>query len=298
MKKMKCLLILGIILSNLFGPSVRSETNHDPVLLSANGFTVTYQDLQQILMLLSDTERAQILAGSESLKKQLRLIYQGKRLAAEAERLGLDQAPLTQARLTVQRRLILSEALRDSVRTQIETPNFATLAREYYVAHPNEFQLPTQFKAMHILKKVHCDCEQEPQLRKMEQLLAQLQAGADFATLARVESEDPGSAANGGSLDQWVSREQLVAPFADALAKLEVGQLSSVVKTQYGFHIIKKLDERSARQQGFEEVQKDIEQRLRQTYVKDQLQQRSVAYQAGADAKFDEAALQSILQNH
>lgn len=292
--------IIGLAWALFSGPAAHAENMEDPILLSAGNLVVTRQDLQQALLVLNDVERVQTLTGLDPLKKLLRQLYQGKRLAAEAERLGLDQTPLVQARLAVQRRFVLSEALRNYTREQIEieTPDSAALAREYYAAHRDEFQLPTQFKAAHILKKAHCDCERGPQRQKLEQLLAQLQAGADFATLAKAESEDVGSAANGGDLGQWLKREQLAAPFADALAKLEVGQLSEVVETQFGFHIIKKLDEQPARQQSFEEVQQSIEQRLRQTYVQDQLQQRSLTYQAGADAKFDEAALQAFLQAH
>lgn len=290
--------IIGLVFM-LFtvGQMARSEGTSDSILLSAGELTVTQQDLQQGLLLLTEAERTQTLSEPDALKKFLRQLYQSKQMAAEAERLDLDQTPLAQARLIAQRRFVLAEALRDHTREQIGTPDFAALARENYAAHREEFQLPEQFKAAHLLKKVRCDCERDTQRQKIETLLTQLQAGANFSALAKAESDDPGSAAQGGDLGTWMKREDLVAPFADAMVKLDIGQLSDVVETEFGFHIIKLLDRQPAKMQGFEEVKENLEQRLRQSYVQDQLRQRALDYLPPADAKFDESALRVLLKS-
>lgn len=290
--------IIGLTVALLTGPVARSENVDETILLSAGNLTVTRHDLQQSLLLLTEAERTQTLAGPDALKKTLRQLYQSKRMAAEAERLGLDQTPKVQARLAALRRFALTEALREHASQQIEIPDFAALAREHYAAHRDEFQLPEQFKAAHILKKVRCDCERESQRRKIEQLRTRLQAGEDFATLAKAESDDTGSATRGGDLGGWVKRESFVAPFASAMAALEIGQVSDVVETQFGYHIIKLLDRQPARPQSFEEVQPNLEQRLRQSYTQDQLQQQALNFLPGTDAQFDEAALQGLLQDH
>lgn len=287
-------LLIGVWFLLLAVSVGRADNQEQHVLLSAGDTVVTEQDFQQELLLLSEAERLQTLATPDAIKEFLRQIYLGKRLAAEAERLGLEGQPVVHARLAAQQRWILSDALREYLQGQIEQPDFTELARQHYATHRDEFQLPEQFKAAHILKKVRCDCERDKQRQRIEQLLSRLQAGEDFATLAKNESEDTGSAAKGGDLDDWVRREQLVAPFADALAKLDVGQLSGVVETEYGFHIIKLLDHQPARQQGFEEVQKSLEDRLRADYIKDQLQQKGQAYQPGPNAKYDDSALETL----
>lgn len=289
--------IIGIFFSLLAAATVRAGTDQQ-ILLSAGDIAVTAQDVQQQLLLLSEAERARVLAASSSIKDFLRRIYQIKYMAVTAERLKLNDDPLIQARLAAQQRRILAEALREHTRKQIQLPNFAALAREHYAIHRDEFQLPEQFKVAHILKKVQCECEREKQRQSIEQLLSRLQAGEDFATLAKIESDDVGSAANGGDLGRWLKREDLVAPFADALAKLANGQLSGVVETQFGFHIIKRLDYQPARLQSFDEVRESLEQRLRGSYADDQLVQRSGDYLPPADAKFDESALQSLLSGH
>ena len=291
---MPLLLILALLFA---APVLHAATEDEQILLRAGDITVTGQDLQQQLLLLTAAERAQVLAGPDKLKGYLRLIYQDKHMAAAAERLGLDQTPQIQARLITERRRVLAAALRDHTKTQLPPPDFAALAREQYAVRRDEFQLPEQFKAAHILKRVQCDCEREEKRQSAEQLLARLRAGEDFATLAKTESDDTSTAAQGGDLGRWMKREQLVTPFADALVKLDIGALSDIVQTEFGFHLIKKLDYQPVRQQSFEEVQGRLEQNLRQSYVKDQLEQRAYSYLPPADATFDEPALETLLRD-
>jgi len=290
------LLLISILSTALTVSVVLSDDKKDPqILLSSGNFVVTEQDLEQELLLLSELERNQKLANPNALKELLRQIYLGKRLAAEAERLGLDQQPEVQAKLAVERRWTLSKALRAHIEQQIKWPDFTALARENYAAHRDNFQSPEQFRPAHILKKVRCNCERDEQRRRIEQLLSKLQAGEDFATLAKSESEDT-SNTQGGDLG-WLKSEQLTVPFASAMAKLSIGQLSDVVETEYGFHIIKLLDHQPARQQSFEEVQKDIEQNLQMDYLKTELSKKGSSYLPGADAKYNESALE-VLSKH
>jgi peptidyl-prolyl cis-trans isomerase D len=95
-------------------------------------------------------------------------------------------------------------------------------------------------------------------LASAQQVLAQLKAGKDFAELAHKYSADPGSAAQGGDLG-WAEREAYVAPFAEALFKLEPGQLSDPVKTQFGYHIIRLDEVRPAHVQALAEARAKIE---------------------------------------
>ncbi|HRY14645.1 MAG TPA: peptidylprolyl isomerase, partial [Candidatus Competibacteraceae bacterium] len=233
-----------------------------------------------------------------SIKDLLRQIYQNKYMVAAAEQLKLNDDPIVQAQLVFEKQRILAEALREHTRKQIQSPDFAALAREHYAARRSAFQLPERFKAAHILKKVQCSCERDPQRQVIERLLARLRAGEDFAALAKVESDDTSSAAQGGDLGRWVTRKDLVTPFVDALIPLEIGQISGIVETEFGFHIIKKLDSQPARLQDFDEVRENLERHLRQTYVDDQLVQRSADYLPPADAQFNETALKALRADH
>ncbi|MBM4169455.1 MAG: hypothetical protein FJ215_09915 [Ignavibacteria bacterium] len=94
--------------------------------------------------------------------------------------------------------------------------------------------------ASHILFKVEGDQDSDAQLQKARQAVQSLHAGADFAQLARTQSEDPGSASAGGDLG-WGGRGSWVKPFEDAAFGARVGDIVGPVKSQFGWHIIKVL---------------------------------------------------------
>ena len=145
-----------------------------------------------------------------------------------------------------------AESFREDLRQKISVRKWAhaTLAdqvqvseaevHEYYVANQARFAQPEQINARHVLIKLAPDASQATTAaarRKIEQILEQARAGADFAELAQTHSQDS-SAARGGELG-FVARGRLVKPFEDAAFALKPGELSGVVRTQYGFHIIK-----------------------------------------------------------
>ncbi|HSQ79439.1 MAG TPA: peptidylprolyl isomerase [Candidatus Bathyarchaeia archaeon] len=114
-----------------------------------------------------------------------------------------------------------------------------------------------------ILTQGKTDAEKAAAKAKIEGILAEAKAGADFAELAKKYSEDPGSKDNGGLYENF-SRGQMVKPFEDAAFTVPVGQLSGVVETSFGYHIIKVID-RKKETRPFEAVKAELEARLKQT---------------------------------
>lgn len=96
-----------------------------------------------------------------------------------------------------------------------------------------------------------------------DDLLAQIKKGADFAELARKFSQDPGSAPNGGDLG-FFSKGQMVQPFEQAAFNLKPGQMSGVVETPFGFHIIRVSETKAGRDMAYEEVKAQIADFLKQ----------------------------------
>ncbi len=127
-----------------------------------------------------------------------------------------------------------------------------------YDANKNAFRTPERVKIRHILLKTDAAKGDDAKVKaKAEDLLKQLRGGADFAEMAKKNSEDPGSGAKGGDLD-WVSRGQMVKPFEDAAFSLPPKQLSNLVQTQYGYHILEVMEKENARLKPFEEVKGEI----------------------------------------
>jgi peptidyl-prolyl cis-trans isomerase D len=141
----------------------------------------------------------------------------------------------------------------------------------YYDAHRDQYRVPEQVKVSHILiktplpgpdGKVDEKGVAAAQARAAD-LLKQIRSGANFEELAKKYSEDPGSAKEGGSLG-WVPRGRTVAEFEKAAFSLAKGQISDLVKTSYGFHIIRVDDKQEAHLKTLDEVKDQIEPILKQ----------------------------------
>ena len=143
-------------------------------------------------------------------------------------------------------------------------------AQKYYSGNKRQFETPEQVKASHILIKPETtDPNSDPNQAKVkarakaEDLLEQIKAGADFAELAGANSACP-SAAKGGDLG-FFTRGRMVPPFEKAAFELNVGQVSDVVETRFGYHIIKVTDRNQASTKTFEQARDDIMNTLKQT---------------------------------
>ena len=152
----------------------------------------------------------------------------------------------------------------------------------YYNSHKDQYRTPERVQARHILIKTTGKTQAEvPQLKaKAEDLLKQIKGGADFAALAQKNSEDPGSAAKGGDLG-WIVRGQMVKNFEDSVFSLKPKDVSDVITTEYGFHIIQVMAKEPARLRTLEEVKPEIVGNLRNQQVFDLMQ--NVADQAHAE---------------
>ncbi|MGE3400993.1 MAG: peptidyl-prolyl cis-trans isomerase [Vicinamibacterales bacterium] len=151
--------------------------------------------------------------------------------------------------------LLDRDALRQ--RTQVTPAD----VQAYYNQNIQQYQTPEQVRASHILLSTAGKNEAEVRARA-EGILAQAKApNADFAALARQYSEDEASKVNGGDLD-YFGRGQMVAEFENAAFAMEPGQVSDLVQSQFGFHIIKVADKRPAVTRTLDEVRAQIEDQL------------------------------------
>jgi peptidyl-prolyl cis-trans isomerase D len=150
--------------------------------------------------------------------------------------------------------------------------------RRYYQQNVADTARAEQRRAAHILLQLDPKAAEADKARvraEAQQLLAELRRDPSrFAELARARSQDPGSAAKGGDLD-WFGRGAMVKPFEDAVFALEKGQISDIVETEFGLHIIQLVDVRRPAPEPFEKARPRIETELRR-----QLAQRQFAESA------------------
>jgi peptidyl-prolyl cis-trans isomerase D len=163
--------------------------------------------------------------------------------------------------------------LLDREQAQAKTIVPAADVQRFYNDNIAQFQTPEQIRASHILLNTAGKDEATVQ-KQAEDILKQARAGADFAALATKFSEDEGSKVNGGDLD-YFSRGRMVPEFETAAFALQPGQISDLVKSQYGFHIIKVVDKKPAVTRTFDEVRPQIEEQLKAQRTDQQLTARA-----------------------
>ena len=192
--------------------------------------------------------------------------------AQEAEKRGVAANPDFRAQMDLARQSLLIRELFEDYRKK--NPVGDEAAKVEYDKFKSQ-STGTEYRARHIL------VEKEDEAKS---LIAQIKGGAKFDELAKKNSKDPGSGANGGDLD-FAKPDSYVPEFGQAMSKLKKGEMTETpVKTQFGFHIIRLDDTREASFPGFDDVKGQIKQRLEQ--VKMQEFQDQLRSKAKTDYKF------------
>jgi peptidyl-prolyl cis-trans isomerase C len=147
---------------------------------------------------------------------------------------------------------------------------------DFYKNNPDMFKQPEQVRASHILIKVDAQADKSAKdeaNKKIKEVQKKLEAGEDFADLAKAYSEGP-SKVNGGDLG-YFGRGRMVKPFEDAVFKLKPGEVSGMVETPFGYHLIKVVDKKPASVVSYEDAKGRIAQYLEQN-IKEKVLERNL----------------------
>ncbi|MDD4879620.1 MAG: peptidylprolyl isomerase [Candidatus Omnitrophica bacterium] len=173
-----------------------------------------------------------------------------KLLYAEASKLNFDRDPGVQKQLDdIKKEIIIKAYLKKEIEEKVKVTDED--AKKYYDANKDKFKEPEKIKVSHIL----VDSEAEA-----KDILAKLKGGADFAALAKEKSKDP-SKDKGGEVG-LLSKGQTVPEFEQAAFALQPGQLSGVVKTQFGYHIIKVDEKQPEKTMAYNDIKDQLKQML------------------------------------
>lgn len=172
--------------------------------------------------------------------------------AQEAEKLGLMASDEYKNQMEIARQTVLITVLIDDFKKKNAITDTELKAEYDKFAATNGGK---EYKARHILVEKELDAKT---------IIASIKKGGNFEDIAKKQSKDPGSGANGGDLD-WANPSSYVPEFTEAMLKLTKGQMTeNPVKTQFGFHIIRVDDIRTAQLPAFEELKPQIAQQLDQ----------------------------------
>jgi peptidyl-prolyl cis-trans isomerase C len=299
---------LPVLLLTLIIPSAALSAEPDPEKAAeVNGTVITRKDLDNELdsfrQRMQQQGRMVPEAEVETLRKQLlnqmidrELLYQDSRKKGISVEDSAVQSELTKLKSRFPNQEAFDKALAASdtseaalkekiseglaIRELIDTyiaPKVSVSEKDtkkFYDEHPDIFQQDEQVKASHILIKVDAAADegQKAEARKeIEQLQKQVKSGADFGQLARENSQGP-SKDNDGDLG-YFGRGQMVKPFETAAFDLEVGEVSDIVETQFGYHLIMVTDKKPASMVPYDEVEGKINEHLKQNRLEKELDQ-------------------------
>jgi len=218
-------------------------------------------------VLYQESQKAGIKITGQKVDEQVAAIK--KRFPNEEEfKKALTVMGLTEeeVREQIQRGLAIRELIDQKIANKVVITDEETKA--YYDANPQLFKQPEEVKASHILIKVDPsadDATKAAARKKVEDLQQKLKDGGDFAELAKENSEGP-SNVRGGDLG-YFKRGQMVKPFEDAAYSMQTNEVSGLVETRFGYHLIKVYDKKPAQTLAYADVKDKIAQRLKQEKV-------------------------------
>ena len=218
-------------------------------------------------VLYQESQKAGIKVDEQKIDDQIAGIKQ--RFGNEDNfKKALDSMGLTEAevRLQIKRGLAIRGLIDQKVADKIVVTEEETKA--YYSGNPQFFKQPEQVKASHILIKVEPtadDAAKAAARKKIDEVQQKLKSGGDFAELAKEYSEGP-TGPRGGDLG-YFGRGQMVKPFEDAAFSIQVNEVSNMVETRFGYHLIRVYDKKPEKTLAYAEVKDKISERLKREKI-------------------------------
>ncbi|MCA9396316.1 MAG: peptidylprolyl isomerase [Candidatus Omnitrophica bacterium] len=218
-----------------------------PVLASYSGGKVTEKDFTEAITRLPESIRA---AAAKQPAEFLDSLVSEKLLLMEAETKGIQHDQEVKDLIRQSRdRILVTKLLDDQIGKQTVIEDRAV--RAYYDTHADEFKTPYRLRASHILVRTRDEAQK---------LLGQIQQGESFEELAKMYSLDP-TGAKGGDIG-YFQKGQLIPEVEEATFALKQGEISPVVQSSFGFHIIKLTGEAKSQVKSFEQVADSIRDKL------------------------------------
>jgi len=243
-------------------PAPASSVPPDKVVLTIGDQRMTAGEFDQLIDTLPEQVRA--AARGPNKRQFAENLVRIKILSQEARKRKMDETPAVQHQIELQKDNLLANALFQDMTANVKVDD--ATEHQYFEEHKSEYET---VHSRHILIRMKGsplalrpgkqELTDEEALAKAQELRKKILAGGDFAALAKTESDDATSGANGGDLGSF-KRGQMVAEFDQAVFSLPVGQVSEPVKTRYGYHLIK-VEQHDTKT--FEDVKADLEKKMR-----------------------------------
>ena len=241
------------------------------VVVSQGTAKITLDDVDAYVHRIPATERAAFIAKPDRIEAMLRNMLLDKQLATEARQLGLEKDPVAQRQIELAVDNALARVRVEVLSRGLKAPDFTEQSREDYLVNKDKYRDPEIHDVKHILIGTKSRTEAEAAALANETLERLKKDPSSFDALVASLSDDESKSSNHGLMENAAS-QQFVRPFAEAAGKLtKPGELSGVVQTQYGFHILQLVNYKPAVQKTYEQVAESIRTRLTSEWTEAQV---------------------------
>lgn len=244
----------------------------DTPLASNGAAKVTIADYEASILRIPENDRFGWAMNQDRINKEIENLLRIRTVAAEAKKKGLDADPALKARVQQYQEKLLAEALaakvdEESIKDfEAKQAVYVERAREQYLVNKQQFQVPAQVKASHILIRISGRSVDEA-LAKAKALRARIVAGEPFEAVAATDSDDPTARQNKGELGFFGPGQMDPAFETAAFALTKPGEISEPVRSQFGFHLIRFEERKPARQLSFEDARPELLEKLKTQYI-------------------------------
>ncbi len=239
----------------------------DAPLVEDKGVKVEAIDVEANLTRIPEARRNELRTTYDRVAAVVDSIFITRSAAERARSRGLDKDPVVQRRMQQVAEEVLAEAYWRSLEKEAAATNLEQRARELYIADKSKFISPEMVYVQHILVGLNARTRDMAR-KRAEEAYARLKAGEDFMAVAATYSDDPEKSLNKGDLG-FNPPAKFLPPLRAQIAKMsKKGDISPIVETEHGFHVVRFVERYAERQLTFDEVKKTLIAKERERLVK------------------------------
>lgn len=299
-KKILSLSLASFMVLNI--STLRAEEPKGNILIQDATLSITKEEALIMLEDMTASQRKRMLTDEDKFKGLLIDLLIVKKKAAAAKKLEIDKQKIVQWKIKKAETRILASQLIKQYRKKIISPeDIELLAKEYYNAHPEEYLIEEKIKVAHILLSTRDAKDADSKadkLKSLQKIVLQIKEGKlTFEEAAKKHSDDTGSAKSGGIIN-YFTRGKMVKPFEEAAFNLKNNNdLSDIIESQFGYHIIKLIDHMVASTRPYTEVKEQLINKEKSKYIKSKVQAYSDTFRVNKKTTVYQQAIQDLISN-
>ena len=288
--------LIAILVPQIHADEQKADSYDSRVIAEVGDEKILFGDLNNLIRMMPPSYQA-MFSNVEQMNKLLERQIDNMLFAQEARRLKVDENPDVRYKLEEFTKGILTQALIEETVNKNVTVTDEEI-EEYYKNNISEFQVPEKVKVSHILIAVASDAGENVKAEKKkqaEQILYKVKAGENFAELAEQYSDDAPTKKRGGVLG-FFPRGSKSSEIEEVAFNLKKGEVSDIVLTDKGYHIIKMIDKKEGTTKSLEESRKKITSKLTQQKKSEAIQRLLEDLKAKTKVVIHEETLKEITE--